>query len=191
MHTQKKNTPRKRLITLLHVAKQSLALDEDIYRAMLFDATGKRSAGDMSVRELEVVLECFKNRGFKPVSKRPKKRRLSPKSGNAKNPVIDKIVAVWITMAKHGFLRDGSEAALDLYVRRMTLRSKGKGVDSARWLDVDTAAPVLESLKQWHRRVMIAKLEQQLPQWNSAGLSYREVFDMFEREHARQGAQHD
>lgn len=153
---------RNQLIKLIHVAKRSLALDDETYRLVLTNTTDKDSCSKMSIKELESVLAEFENRGFKRMvngNKKPFKKRLSPKSGKAKFAEIDKIRAIWITMAKHGVVRDRSETALDAYVRRMTNKGRKQGVDHVAWCDASQAYQVLESLKSWHRRVMIDEIK--------------------------------
>ena len=149
---------KKRLITLINVAKGSLQLDEAIYRAMLKHATGKDSLRAMNLPELEQALEVFKQKGFKPTLNSHKKRRLSPAAGSSKVASIDKIRAIWITMGHHLVIQDNSESALDAYVRRMTLRSKNEGVDATPWMTEQQAYKVLESLKNWHKRVLIERI---------------------------------
>ena len=149
---------KKRLITLINVAKGSLQLDEAIYRAMLKHATGKESLRAMNLPELEQALEVFKQKGFKPTLNTHKKRRLSPAAGKSKLASIDKIRAIWITMGHHLVIQDNSESALDAYVRRMTLRSKNEGVDATPWMTEPQAYKVLESLKNWHKRVLIERI---------------------------------
>ncbi|WP_330146965.1 regulatory protein GemA [Shewanella oncorhynchi] len=154
---------KKRLITLINVAKGSLQLDEAIYRAMLKNATGKDSLRAMNLPELEQALEVFKQKGFKPTLNTHKKRRLSPVAGNSKLASIDKIRAIWITMGHHLVILDNSESALDAYVRRMTLRShiannQTQGVDATPWMTEPQAYKVLESLKNWHKRVLIERI---------------------------------
>lgn len=157
---------KKRLITLINVAKGSLQLDEAIYRAMLKNATGKDSLRVMNLPELEQALEVFKQKGFKPIgskqgatnNKTAVKRRLSPAAGKSKLASIDKIRAIWITMGHHLVIQDNSESALDAYVRRMTLRSKNEGVDATPWMTEPQAYKVLESLKNWHKRVLIERI---------------------------------
>ncbi|MEL4293022.1 regulatory protein GemA [Shewanella xiamenensis] len=149
---------KKRLITLINVAKGSLRLDEAIYRAMLKHATGKESLRAMNLPELEQALDVFKQKGFKPTLNSHKKRRLSPAAGSSKVASIDKIRAIWITMGHHLVIQDNSESALDAYVRRMTLRSKNEGVDATPWLTEPQAYKVLESLKNWHKRVLIERI---------------------------------
>tara|TARA_R110002126_G_scaffold220423_7_gene365820 strand:- start:3030 stop:3665 length:636 start_codon:yes stop_codon:yes gene_type:complete len=155
---------KNRLKTLINVAKGQLGLEDDIYRAMLNGATGKDSLKVMTLPELEIALTAFKNKGFKAKkspssdSKTTVKGRLSSPTGRSKIAIIDKIIAVWITMSHHMIVRDSSEAALDAYVRRMTLRRHGEGVDSVRWLNQDMGYQVLESLKNWHKRELIARI---------------------------------
>ncbi|WP_428259003.1 phage protein GemA/Gp16 family protein [Enterovibrio norvegicus] len=55
------------------------------------------------------------------------KKRLSPKI-RGKPDVISKIRALWLTMAKEGIIRDGSETALDAYVHKMTKLQNGKEI---------------------------------------------------------------
>ncbi|BDA59725.1 gp16 family protein [Shewanella xiamenensis] len=154
---------KKRLITLINVAKGALRLDEAIYRAMLKHATGKDSLRAMNLPELEQALEVFKQKGFKPTLNTHKKRRLSPAAGSSKVASIDKIRAIWITMGHHLVIQDNSESALDAYVRRMTLRShiannQTQGVDATAWMTEPQAYKVLESLKNWHKRVLIERI---------------------------------
>ncbi|WP_345859293.1 regulatory protein GemA [Shewanella algae] len=145
--------------TLINVARSQLALDEATYRTMLGGATGKQSLREMNLPELMKVLELLKQKGFKVASKAGKSRRKSPSmTSGHRYPVVDKIVAIWLTMARHGIVTDGSERALDAYVRRMTLRCRGQGVESVRFLTANTAPAVLESLKQWHRRELVTRL---------------------------------
>ncbi len=152
---------RSQLIKLIHVGKRELALDDDTYRLMLSSETGKTSCKQLNIKQLEQVLGAMKSRGFKHQTnarKTPFKRRLSAKSGNVKTQ-IDKINAIWITMFRHGFIRDGSATALDAYVRRMTNRAQGEGVDHVAWCTPSQAHAVLESLKRWHRRVMVDAID--------------------------------
>ena len=146
-----------KLIQLIHIAKGQLGLDDDTYRAVLLGAAGKTSCSQMSLPELNQVLEHFKKAGFKTKAK----RRLSPKSDPKQHGEINKIRAIWITMHKQGFVRDGSETALDSYVNRMLNRAKvGANVSfHTHFLTLTQAIKVLEPLKKWHKREMIAHLK--------------------------------
>ena len=153
---------RNQLIQLIHVAKRELGLDDDVYRLLLESNTAKTSCKTMSIKELESVLSTLENKGFKrkaSSNKKPFKRRLSAKSGKVKTDV-NKITAIWITMAKQSFVHDGSASALDAYVRRMTHRNSGDGVDHVAWCSPNQAYRVIEALKSWHRRVMIDAMKE-------------------------------
>lgn len=62
-------------------------------------------------------------------------------------------------MFKQHWLRDGSETALNNYVKRITSKlNDGEGIANVGWLDSGTAYVVLEALKNWHRRLMMNAL---------------------------------
>ncbi|WP_239928716.1 gp16 family protein [Photobacterium sanguinicancri] len=154
---------RNRLIQLIHVGKRELALDDDTYRALLFANGEHSSCSKMNIKQLELVLTAMEIQGFKRQGKggkTPFKRRLSPKAGKAKHAEIDKIRAIWIIMAQHDIVRDRSESALDAYVRRITNRNKGEGVEHVGWCDANQAYTVLESLKNWHKRELADRMKE-------------------------------
>ncbi|MFM5241187.1 gp16 family protein [Aeromonas rivipollensis] len=159
------STERTRLIRLVQVGRRSLGLDEETYRELLTQQSGKRSAAELTLQELDKVLLAMKAVGFKPTVKRPVKvtvsKRFSPARGApVKTAEIGVIRAIWITMHRHGLLRDGSESALNHYVERQTVRlNNGIGVAEVAWLSEALAYPVLESLKNWHKREMVKALQ--------------------------------
>lgn len=161
----KPSSDRTRLIRLVQVGRRALGLDEETYRELLTQQSGKRSAAELTLQELDKVLVAMKAAGFKPTVKRPVKgaasQRLSPVSGaQVRTGEIGVIRAVWITMHRHGLLRDGSETALNHYVERQTVRiNKGIGVAKVAWLSDALAYRVLESLKNWHKREMVKALQ--------------------------------
>ncbi|EGQ7799314.1 regulatory protein GemA [Vibrio parahaemolyticus] len=132
------------LLKLVQIGKRELAMDDDTYRAMLKNITGQSSSKNLQQWQLSKVLDHLKSLGFKPKHKKPQ-----PKA-----PEVAKIKAIWITMHKQGFVRDGSDSAIDAYVRRMTTHSNGRGIERAMWLKSYQASEVLESLKKWHYRLM-------------------------------------
>jgi phage gp16-like protein len=154
-----------RLLQLVQIGRRDLCLAEEDYRALLEGVTGARSAKGLSAGQLTLVLEAMKRIGFKPAVKRPVKggmqKRLSPARGApTRTAEIGVIRAIWITMHRHGLLRDGSETALNHYVERQTVRiNNGVGVAEVAWLSEALAYPVLESLKNWHKREMVKALQ--------------------------------
>lgn len=131
------------LLKLVQIGKRELALDDDMYRDMLEQSVGVRSAKNLSQWQLSKVLDHMKGLGFKP------KHKPRPRAEE-----VTKLKAIWITMHQQGFVRNGSDAAIDAYVRRMTTAQNGRGIDRAIWLKSHQAAEVLESLKKWHYRLM-------------------------------------
>ncbi|MFV0263851.1 MAG: gp16 family protein [Kluyvera sp.] len=141
---------RANTIKLIHVARRSLGLDDETYRVFLGSVVpGKRSCRDMSAQQLQAVLDALKERGFKPVSPKPK----------ASSGIVGKIRAVWITMYNQGFVTSNDSSAIDAYVKRITRQQNGgEGVAKLNWLRDEKARTVLESLKRWHMRCMLERL---------------------------------
>ncbi len=138
-----------KLLKLVQIAKRDLQLSDDNYRNMLESVTGQRSAKSLTEPQLSKVVDRMKQLGFVPRSGSSITVRLpSPTVPESK-----KIRAIWITMYKQGFIRNGSDAALDAYVKRMTKKRNGIGVEKLIWLKEEVGY-VLESLKNWHYRLM-------------------------------------
>ena len=104
-----------KLIQLIHIAKQKLAMDEYSYRAMLERVTGKTSCKEMSVAELMKVEAEMEAKGFKKTSRR--NHSPSGKSAVVKSNIAYKIRAIWIEMSKQGIVRDGSETVSYTHLR--------------------------------------------------------------------------
>lgn len=134
---------KNQLIKLIHIAKRDLQLDDDTYRQLLITVTGKSSTRDMTVPQLDTVLNAMKKRGFKI--------KAAKKASSARplddSPQSRKIRSLWLEMADAGIIRDRSEAALVRWVKRET------GIDSLQWLNSEQASAIIEKLKQWQRRV--------------------------------------
>lgn len=146
---------KKSLISKIHIAKNELNMDNDTYRAFLKTTVNKESCSDMSFSELHLVLEAMKKKGFKVKAKnsttKTKSQKMSPPSLGRR---IDKMRAIWITMAKDGHIDDGSETALSNWVQGEVRRQGGIPVDSLEWLEAQHAVlnKVLEQLKRWQAR---------------------------------------
>ena len=83
-----KRTSRKDYLAAIHMGKKALNLDEDTYRDMLENVTGKRSAKDMDMDELVKVIQHLDQHGF---SKREFGNK--PKVKQTKEALIGKIEA--------------------------------------------------------------------------------------------------
>lgn len=129
---------RSKIIQLIHIAKSQMGMDIDTYRQMLLSITGKTSTSDMNPGQLNKVLAAMKGKGFvvKPSSKARTTRPL------ADYPQAKKLRALWLEMYAQGIVRDSSEEALRLWVKRET------GVDGLQWLEPETASLCIEKLNE-------------------------------------------
>ncbi|OTQ49316.1 gp16 family protein [Gilliamella apis] len=132
---------KSKYIKLIHIAKTQLNLDDDTYRKLLLTVTKKNSTKDMTIWELEKVLDNLKSKGFKVKS--------SKKAGRitATEPVHKKIRSLWLELADAGEVKNRSEKAINSYVKRIT------GVEVMNWLTQKQAMVVIESLKSWLERI--------------------------------------
>ncbi|OCG02943.1 gp16 family protein [Gilliamella sp. wkB112] len=138
---------KSKYIKLVHIAKSQLNLDDDTYRHLLLNVTKKTSTKDMTVWELEKILNNLKSKGFKVKS--------SKKTGKitATEPVHKKIRSLWLELADAGVVKNRSEKAINSYVKRIV------GVEVMDWLNTAQAMKVIESLKRWQARILRNKHE--------------------------------
>jgi phage gp16-like protein len=129
---------RRGLLATVHCARKDLALDEDTYRLVLEQATGKRSAADLTDAELVQIIEGFRQRGWQPAIR--KSHKPSDKAH------VRKVWALWGDLCKRGALRKPTRDALRSFVKRLT------GVSDPEWLTVAQSRRVIESLKVWQQR---------------------------------------
>jgi len=127
-------------IAAIHVAKKSLGLDDDTYRAKLARITGKTSVKDMSEVERRQVLTVFRNDGFRPVEGKIRAKGLTGKYAK-------KLQSLWIAAYNLGVVRDRRDEALLAFVKRQT------GLDHTRFLHyADDARAAIEAMKGWLKR---------------------------------------
>ncbi|WP_241499349.1 gp16 family protein [Chromobacterium sphagni] len=142
------------------MAKRELALDDDSYRAILQRIGKQASAADLTVPELNQVLEYLKRSGFKV---RSKARQAAQSRPLAQDEQHKKIRALWLFLHQIGVVKNPAESALAAYVKRIT------GSDAMQWLAGDQLELVTESLKKWAMRSLpdvvqkLAAEVQQLP----------------------------
>lgn len=136
-------SPQRRAMTAkLHLARKQLALTEDSYRDVLRRITGKESAREMDLAELDRALGEFKRLGF---------RAKSARTYSAKAQVR-MIRAVWADIVK--LQGRGTEEALRSFVQRQTKSpAHPDGIASPEFLDGQMGGKVLEGLKSWRRRL--------------------------------------
>jgi len=133
-------TQRNRTIQLIHVARRELNLDEDTYRSLIEQTTGKESLKELTIPQLTAVLDRMKASGFKVRTKRPQDVAL------ASDDQSKKIRALWLHLHTHGEVKNPSERALLAYVERQT------HVSALHFLSSTNASKVIERLKKWCER---------------------------------------
>jgi len=143
---------RQRLIRLIHVGKRDLSLDDDTYRAILQRFGGKSSSAELTVAELETVLEHLRQSGFQ-IRTKTGSRKAMPSRPLAQDAESRKIRALWLFLHEIGVVKNPSEAALAAYVKRMA------GVDALQWLNSEQSERLIEAMKKWAMRLLPNALE--------------------------------
>lgn len=155
-----KNTDNRQcLIRLIHVAKRDIALDDDSYRAILQRVGKQDSAANLSIPQLQQVLDYMKKNGFKVRSKAKPSRPL------ALDAESRKVRALWLFLHQLGVVQNPSEAALAAYVKRIA------GVDALQWSNSEQAVALIETLKKWAMRFLPAAVEQLVQEVRSIPLT--------------------
>lgn len=129
---------RRALLAKVHIARKELALGEDSYRDLLERVTGKRSAGELDNRQLVLVVDELKGKGFSPAPRTRPKAASSPAAGKAR--------ALWISLHQLGVVRNPSEQALESFGKRQLK------VERLVWADDDQMYRLIEALKDMAER---------------------------------------
>lgn len=97
------------MLAKIKIAQKQLAMDDDVYRAVLLRVTGKKSCADMSLEELDLVLTEMRRLGFMP---KPKKSSLgyTPKRRQSADAMLKKVEALlldngWSWNYAHGMAK--------------------------------------------------------------------------------------
>jgi len=136
--------PSKNLLAQIHIGKKSLALDDQVYRDMLENITGKRSAAELSDRQVIEVLADMKKKGWiQNPNMRPLKYEGSPRDPyDASGKIKRKIEFLW-----HSIYR-GNDETKHL---RQWLFNRFK-ISDVKFLDKHKAYAAVEALKQMMKR---------------------------------------
>ncbi len=130
-----------RLIQLIHIGKTQLGLDDDLYREILENYTGKTSSKLLNIAQLETVLDRMKQLGFQVESK--------DKTGvkNLANDAQSKLIRhLWLQLYEAGQVRNNSEKALAKFVENKV------GVSALQFLSTKNADMIITHLRQWCKR---------------------------------------
>lgn len=118
---------RRAAIKKVHARARERGLDEASRRDIQLRVTGLESCRDMSLDQLQLVLQELGS---------GRAARQDPRH-------VRKIRALWLSLHHLGEVRDGAPQALDAFVRRQS------GVSALRFLSARDAGPVIEALKDW------------------------------------------
>lgn len=127
----KSSQHRRSMIAKVQIARQQLNMDEDDYRQILFDQTGKMSLKDCSEPQISRVLDVMKSKGFKPL----------PGKKAASHPMALKARALWISLYHLGAVHNRAEEALEAFAKRQL------GCDKLQWARQSDAFRLIEALK--------------------------------------------
>lgn len=181
-------TEKKRLIQLVKIGQKQLNICDEDYRAMLKRLTNKTSSTKCTLLDLHKVIHELQQKGAK-IAWFPRKKMTatdySPATGEqaVKSEIAHKIRAIWIQMGRQGFLADRSEKALNHFIRKIL----NKGRDNifilayVHTLSDKNATRIVEALKSWHKRLMLAELAQNGIQLGNA-VSYNKVSTIYEQQ---------
>lgn len=132
------NPRRRAMLAKVHVAWKDLRLDEDDYRQILLEETGRTSAADCTEGELERVLRRFQALGFKPLTKAGGS---AAASRPAQHPVARKARALWISLYHLGAVESPKETALESFAKRQLK------CERLVWADQRQGYKLIEALK--------------------------------------------
>lgn len=130
---------RRSMLAKINIARHQLSIDEDDYRQIVFDETGRTSLKECSEPQLDKVLGRMKALGFKPL----------PRPGGkptAAHPMARKARALWISLHHLGVVHNPSEQALEAFAKRQL------GCEKLVWARQSDAYRLIEALKSMATR---------------------------------------
>ncbi len=127
----KSSQHRRSMIAKVQIARQQLNMDEDDYRQILFDQTGKTSLTECSEPQISRVLDVMKSKGFKPL----------PGKKAASHPMALKARALWISLYHLNAVNNPAEEALEAFAKRQL------GCEKLQWARQSDAFRLIEALK--------------------------------------------
>ncbi len=137
--------PRRRaMIGKIKVAQKQLRMAQDDYTALLIRVAAVDSSTKASINGLEAIINEMKLLGFVALpakgSSKPRKAPL------VSTPPARKARALWISLHQLGVVRDGSERALEAFVK------KQMKIEAFAWANDGQMYKVIEALKNMAER---------------------------------------
>jgi phage gp16-like protein len=125
-----------RIIAAIHASRRQVPglEDEEAWRLFLLRHADLSSLRSMDAKQLGRVLDALHGAGAP---------RRASRLDEAQHRMA---LGLWITLWKHGVVKNPTDGALDGFVRRVTR------VGRLAWCSGDQANKVIEALKDWSRR---------------------------------------
>ena len=141
-------------LSALHTVRTRIGLDEDCFRDLCQQITGKRSTRAMNDNERLAVRDRMLADYPAAAAPRKSKKHLS-------GPYAKKLQALWISGWNLGLVKNRNDEALIAFVKRQT------GIQSMNWLrDPADADKAVEALKKWLERAgVVWNIEKRRPDW--------------------------
>ena len=138
-------------IAAIHVLKSKLQLQDDDYRALLANLTGKTSSKDLTQPQRGAVRDHLQKLAermgaVQPTRQRPHTAAKFDQVKAAASPKERKVWALWHQLGRDGVVRNTSAAALNAWVERTVQVS---ALRFATDVQLDT---LIEGLKAWQLR---------------------------------------
>jgi len=137
---------KKAKLSLIHIAKDSVGITDEAYRALLYGCAKINSAAELEFEyQFNSIMKAFERLGFKSV-RRGGGRKPRPQWTDAWGGTEDqraKIEVMWKTHARYP-----NEKALRAFIKRIA------GVDHPRWLNVELAQKVIIALEAMARKAV-------------------------------------
>ena len=135
--------PVQKLLAKIHIAKKQLGLDDETYRSMLKNLTGKQSAKDLTDRQIILVINHLMHKGWQPKAGPKKYDDLGKRDVYAASPSQLRLIEVlW-----HQVYRGNNET---LHLRQFLFNHFK--VSDIRFLDSRTSYEAVEALKKMNDR---------------------------------------
>jgi phage gp16-like protein len=128
----------------IHIAKKDLCLTDEVYRDILKSRFKKDSAAKLTSGQAFSLINYFQKLGWKPTRQQQLPGLSVPSDKQSR-----KILALWISLADAGVVKDRSDRAMMSFVKRQT------GRDHLRWCDKADKNKVIEALKDWAGRAHV------------------------------------
>ena len=143
LSTSRRNTmaPTHAEYAKINIACKALGLDK---YSLLEDRYGLETSKDLSRVQTADLLHHFSTLGWRPTRAHGKKMgKCSPRYAD---PQMRKVVAMWITLAAAGVVKNSADYAMQSFVKRVTKKN------NLSWCDGVELNNLVESLKEWGTR---------------------------------------